>query len=84
MREQAGSEAMQGKLLAVWRLSGPIRQDLPASLLADGRLAGFGLAESGIMSRREAVSLVAAFERALAAAPESRVEALSPQILWYF
>jgi len=85
LRELAESAAMQGKLLAVWSLSGPVRQDLPASLLADGRLAGFGLAESGVMSRREAVGAVAAFKRALAGSKAtSRVEELSPQILWYF
>jgi len=85
LRELAASAAMQGKLLAVWSLSGPVREDLPSSLLADGRLAGFGLAESGVMSRREAVSAVAAFSRSLAGAQAtSRVEELSAKILWYF
>jgi hypothetical protein len=85
LRGLAGSAAMQGKLLAVWSLSGQVREDLPASLLADGRLAGFGLAESGVMSRREAVSAVAAFSRSLAGArATSRVEELSAKILWYF
>jgi hypothetical protein len=37
---------MKGKLLAVYSLAGPVRLDLPASLLAEGNLAGVGVAEA--------------------------------------
>jgi hypothetical protein len=85
LRELAGSPAMEGKLLALWSLSGPVRQDLPASLLADGRLAGFGLAESTVISGREVIASVGDLDSAIAAAPPgSRIERLSTQLLWYF
>ena len=85
LRELARSEAMSGKLLAVWSLSGAMRQDLPASLLADGRLAGIGLAESGVISLRETADSLTEIRSALGATPAGRrVEELSPRLLWYF
>ena len=77
---------VQGKLLAAWCLSGPVREDLPASLLADGGLAGLGLAEASYVGRRNAVRHVGELSRALAgaAASDARVEELSGQFLWYF
>jgi hypothetical protein len=85
LRKLAGSEEMQGKLLAVYGLSGAVRQDLPASLLADGRLAGIGLAESGIIAFREAAAVLAELRGALGSSTaESRVEDLTPLLLWYF
>jgi hypothetical protein len=86
LRELARSPALEGKLLAAWSLSGPVRQDLPASLLAEGKLAGLGLAEAGVVERRWVVGSLGALSRALAAAGESapRVERLPGPFTWFF
>jgi len=86
LRELARSPALEGKLLAAWSLSGPVRQDLPASLLAEGKLAGLGLAEAGVVERRQVVDSLGALSRALAAAGESdpRVERLPGPFTWFF
>jgi hypothetical protein len=86
LRELARSPVLQDKLLAAWSVSGPVRQDLPASLLAEGKLAGLGLAGAGVVQRREIVTSLDAFSRALADARESplRVEFLPGPFTWFF
>jgi hypothetical protein len=79
------SSPLQGKLLAVWSLAGPVRADLPALLLEEGGLAGFGLAEWSVVGQRSAADQLSAMSAALSAAtPNLRVEELPGPFLWYF
>ena len=48
----AAEPALEGKLLAAWNVTGAMREDLPAGLLEEGRLAGFGLAVSSFVESR--------------------------------
>jgi hypothetical protein len=86
LRELARHPEMRGKLLAAWSLSGPVRQDLPASLLREDNLAGLGLAEPGVVSGRGAASGLSALSDALQAteARGQKVERLSGSFLWFF
>jgi hypothetical protein len=85
LRELARDERMRGRLLAAWCLSGPVRDDLPRSLIDEGQLVGIGLAEDSLVARRHAAGTLAALGRALAEATEtSRVENLPGPFLWYF
>lgn len=86
LREIARSPSMKGKLLAVYSLSGPIREDLPASLLAEGNLAGLGLAEAPPVGLPGVVENVSALNDALAAGRrrKTRIEKVSDLFLWFF
>ena len=56
-----------------------------ASLLAEGKLAGFGIAEASAVGKARAVEEVRSFSRVLAEAPAGRrIEALPGPVLWYF
>ena len=76
----------EGRLLAAWPLSGPVRQDLPASLLREGTLAGLGLAEQGVVSGRGAALGLSALSDALrtGSGADRRVERLPGSFLWFF
>jgi hypothetical protein len=86
LRSLANDPRMSGKLLAVLSLSGSIRQDLPASLLADGRLAGIGIAQSGPEGWERLARGMGEFSGALAEGPSTieRVESVRGPFLWYF
>ncbi|MCP3981915.1 MAG: hypothetical protein GY716_21645 [bacterium] len=85
LRRLAADPRAAGKHLVVWSLSGALRPDLPASLLARHDLAGFGLASSSIVGLRGLEGRVAALSSALAAAAGGvRVEELEAPLLWYF
>ncbi len=86
LRALAEEPAMEGKLLAAWGLTSPVREDLPASLLSAGKLAGIGIAEASVVGSRTAAEHLGALRRALALQVErrSRAEELSPFLLWYF
>jgi hypothetical protein len=85
LRRLARDERLRGRLLAAWSLAGPVRDDLPAALLGEGRLAGIGLAESTLVARRTAADSVRALGEALSRrADEPRVEQLPGPFLWYF
>jgi hypothetical protein len=58
LRGLARDERMRGRLLAVWSLSGPVREDLPRSLIDEGQLAGLGVAEHSLVARRKATGQV--------------------------
>jgi hypothetical protein len=79
----SGDARLDGKLLAAWCLSGPVRADLPGALLAAGRLAGVGLAEASVVLQRRTVEEVAELRRGLAA-ENDRAERLPGPFLWYF
>jgi hypothetical protein len=86
LRRLAEEPAMNGKLLAAWGLASPVREDLPASLLSAGELAGIGLGEASVVGRRGAEGHLVELRHALAGSGEAmpRVEQLSPFFLWYF
>jgi hypothetical protein len=85
LRELARDERMRGRLLAAWSLAGPVREDLPRSLLDEGQLAGIGLVEDSLVARRRAAGMMDALRRALAEATDAdRVENLPGPFLWYF
>jgi hypothetical protein len=85
LRGLARSPSLGGRLLVAWLLSGPVRPDLPGSLLADGRLAGLALAEDSLEARRHAsrhlAELAAALGEGLGA---GRPERLPGPFLWFF
>ena len=86
LRRLARTGALRGRLLAVYALRGPLRADLPASLLAEGNLAGLGVAEApptGIVQVEASLRSLAA---ALAepAGVDRRVEDLPGPFLWFF
>ena len=85
LRELAGDQRMDGRLLAAWCLTGHVREDLARSLLDEGRLAGLGLAEDSLIDRRRAAETLAALRSALEAHSEDRrVEQLPGPFLWHF
>ena len=86
LRELSRDARMEGRLLAVWCLSGPIRPDLAGSLLAEGKLAGIGIAESTVVLERRARDEISALQTALGQARSApqRVERLPGPFLWHF
>ena len=86
LRELAHSDAMKGRLLAVWPLAGPIRGDLPASLLAEGRLAAIGIVEYSPIGTGRIVEQIAALGNALGApaARQGRPEDLPGPLVWFY
>jgi len=86
VREIARSPALAGKLLAVWCLSGPLRPDVPAHLLAETELAGIGVADSNVVGLREAADSLRQFADAVSRNGDSgrRVEELPGPFLWQF
>lgn len=85
LRGLARNPALKGKLLAVISFGAPIRRDLPASLLAEGMLAGLGLADAPPAGQPRWVRDVLAFAAALAApAGDRRIEDVPGPFLWCF
>jgi len=81
----ARNPAMEGKLLAVWSLAGPVREDLPAALLAAGKLAGVGLAPTSVFELRSAAERLAEMHDALRATKTpTRPERLAGPFVWHF
>jgi hypothetical protein len=81
LRALAGSPAMKGKLLAAFSLAGPVRPDLPASLLAEGNLAAIGLAEGDLVDLRHAGEVLGRFAASFG---DVRPEQLDGPFLWYY
>ena len=86
LRRLATDPALSGKILAVAALSGALRPDLPASLLAEGKLAALGVYEVGPVGRARALDDLAAFERAVAdeGSKGRRVEEVPGPFTWYY
>jgi hypothetical protein len=85
LRALARNPAMKGKLLAVWPMGGPVRGDLPASLLDEGNLAGVGLCDwSPVAIGRFADEVGRLGKAASGPAREARAEDLAPFLAWYF
>ncbi len=83
LRRLSREPAMRGKLLAAWCLSGPVRPDLPASILAEGGLAGLGLAEPSVVLVRAAPQRLGRLATALRE-DERRVERLPGPFVWFY
>ncbi len=86
LRNLAPSPALKGKLLAVLSFGGPIRRDLPASLLAEGGLAALGVAEAPPAGQSRWMHDLLEFDAALVkpAAADRRVEDVPGPFLWYY
>ncbi len=86
IRTLADAKALEGKLLAAWCLAGPLRPDVPASVVTEGGLAGLGIASSTLVDRRRTVDALTAFDRALASPlnTDVRIERVEGPFLWFF
>ena len=86
VQDLAGQPVMEGKLLAAWCLAGGMRPDVPAGVVAGGKLAGLGVASSTLVDRRRTIEDLAAFGRSLASPLNEggRVEQLDGPFLWFF
>jgi hypothetical protein len=78
--------AMKGRLLGVWSLAGPVREDFPALILDGGNLAGLGVGSSGPVGLPGVPAEVGRLGAALAApgGTDRRVEDLPAPLLWFF
>lgn len=84
-RRMARDPRMKGKLLAIHSLLGPVRPDLPASLLADGNLAGVGVAVASTVGSNDVVSDVERLSAATAASSStSRIELVASRFVWFY
>jgi len=86
LRELARDPALKGSILAVAPLGGPIRADLPASLLAEGQLAAIGIADELPLNPAAAADRVRAWA-AIAGDPASkgkRAEQIPGPFTWYY
>ncbi len=86
LRALARDPAMKGRLLAVWPLAAPLREDLPASLLAEGNLGGIGVAEWSPVDLPRVAAELGAFGQTLrqASSAGTRIDAVPSPFLWYF
>jgi hypothetical protein len=85
LRAIAEQPAMKGKLLAGWSLAGPVRDDLAAWILESTEVAGVGIAEGSVVSRRAAPKRLRTISRALKSrGADDRVESIPGPFLWYF
>jgi hypothetical protein len=85
LRALSRDPAMKGKLLAVWPFAGPVRADLPGSLLEEGNLAGVGVREWSPVGLRRIVEEIGSLSR-MASTPRgaARGEDLAPVLAWYY
>jgi len=86
LRSLATDPAYAGKILAVASLGGPLRGDLPASILGEGRLAAFGLYEAGPVGLTKSIAEIARFARGAAsdASKGRHVEDLPGPFTWFY
>jgi hypothetical protein len=85
LRALSRDPAMKGKLLAVYSLGGPVRIDLPASLLADGNLAGVGIAVASPVGIDRTATEMGEMARALGQGEEKiRAERLPGPFVWFY
>ena len=86
LRALAVEPEMAGKIVAVASLGGPLRGDLPASLLGEGRLAAVGVFEAGPVGLDKAIDEVLAFAQNAAseASKGRRVEEIPGPFTWFY
>jgi hypothetical protein len=77
---------LAGRTLAVVSLGGSLRADLPASILAEGRLAGLGVYDAGPVGFTKSIEEVVRFARSVTTevAKGRRVEELDGPFTWYY
>jgi hypothetical protein len=86
LRDMATDPAFAGNTLAVAALGGPLRADLPASLLAEGRLAGLGVYDTGPVGFQRSIDEIVRFAKTLSSdgAKGRRVEEVAGPFTWYY
>jgi hypothetical protein len=86
LRALATDPAYAGRIVAVASFGGPLRGDLPASILGDGRLAALGLYEAGPVGLTKSIAEIARFARSAAsdASKGRRIEDLPGPFTWYY
>jgi hypothetical protein len=86
LREISRRPEMRGRLLAVVTPRGAVRSDLPASLLAEGVLDGFGLAESAPVGLPGIAREIGEFGRSLEQARRAKraVERVPGPFVWFY
>ncbi len=89
LRALASDPSLRGRLLGAYSLAGPVRSDLPASLIRDGGLAGLGVAEGSPAGVTRMISELrrlgqAVVELRSSAGGDRRIEDLPGPFLWYF
>jgi len=86
LRALAVDPAYAGKTLAVASLGGPLRADLPASLLAEGRLAGLGVYDAGPVGFQRSIEEILRFARSASSdgSKGRRVEELAGPFTWFY
>lgn len=86
LRALALDPAFAGKTLAVASLGGPLRADLPASLLAEGRLAALGVYDAGPIGFSRSIEEIVGFARRAGSDGSKglRVEELAGPFTWFY
>jgi len=86
LRALARDPGMKGAILAVASLGGPVRGDLPASLLGDGQLAAVAVADDLPLNQTAAAERVRSWARNAgdAASKGKRAEELPGPFTWYY
>lgn len=86
LRVLATDPELAGKTLVAVCLGGPLRADLPASLLGEGKIAAFGLYEGGAVGFRSAIAEVAAWAKTAGseASKGKRAEELAGPFTWFY
>jgi hypothetical protein len=86
LRAMAQDPAFAGKIVAIASLAGPLRADLPGSLLAEGRFAGIGVYEAPPTGLARSIDEIARFARLASGDPAKgkRVEDLPSPFTWFY
>jgi hypothetical protein len=86
LRTLAVDPSFAGKIVAVASLGGPLRADLPASLLGEGRLAALGVYEAGPVGVSKSIAQISSWARVVASEGSKgrRVEELPGPFTWFY
>jgi hypothetical protein len=85
VRELAVSPALKDRYLAVWCLSGRLREEFPRAVLEAGNLAALGVAENSVVGLREAPAQIAELGSVFGDSDRpARVEHLPGPFFWFY
>ncbi len=84
LRDLARDPGMSGRPLLVWGMGSGLREDLAASLLAEGRLAAVGFIASPPVEWNRLASDLSALSDAFANRPPARLDDLPVPALWFY
>jgi hypothetical protein len=84
LRALARNPAMKGRPILVWGLGAGFREDLAASLLAEGQLAAIGLVTSPPVEWRQVATELATLSQAFANGAPDRLDDLPVAALWFY